>query len=692
MLELGVLLAGSFAGRLLAEMGAEVIKIEAPGVPDPLRSWGQTLLMGKSLLWGVQSRNKKCITLNLRHPRGQDLFVELVRGSDVVLENFRPGTLERWNVGYDRLSDANPGLVLTRISGYGQTGPYSARAGFASVAEAMAGLRYINGFPDEPPPRLGVSLGDSLAGMFAFQGTLAALYEREASPEKHGQVVDVSLLEACFALLEGTVPEYHRLGIVREPSGTGLAGIAPSNIFKSRDGKWMVIAANQDNVFSRLCEAMEAAQLADDPRFADHVARGRNQEALEQLIAGWAAKHDAGEIDSLLNDAGVVCGPIYTIADIFADPHFLEREMLVEHDDPVVGRFVGPGITPKFSRTPGQVAWTGPWDMGSHNDETLGGLLGLDESALAKLRGGQHHLSTSVLITEVGPRDGLQNQSVRLTSELRASLIDRLSATGLKSIEAVSFANPKLVPQMGGAEEVTATMCRREGVLYAGLVMNEMGYERFRTTPLDVVRYVFAASETFNQRNANTSVSNSMKIGRRVLELARGDGTPSSVTIGAAFGCPFEGPIPGDQIVTLCETLASAGWDEIILADTIGVAVPRQVATLVRRVTALGVRVGVHLHNTRNTGFVNALAAIESGALQLDSSIGGVGGCPFAPPSHREHRNRRPCVSPRRRRPRYRNRPGRSDRHCKVAREDPWVRVGRSALQGRTFLGLDVPG
>jgi len=387
MVELGTLLAGPFAGRLLGDMGAEVLKVEAPGKPDPLRDWGHARYEGRSLWWPVQSRNKKCITLNLREPRGQELLLELVRVADVVTENFRPGTLERWNLGYDRLSEANPGIVLARISGYGQTGPYAGRAGFASVAEAMGGLRYINGFPGEAPPRTGISLGDSLAAMFAVQGILAALYRRDAlNGDGRGQVVDVSLMEASFALLESAVPEYDRLGIVRQPSGTGLKGVAPSNIFKSRDDTWVVIAANQDAVFRRLCDAMGRPELADDPRYATHLARGENQEEVDGLVAEWAAQHDAHEIDRILNEAGVVCGPIYSIAEIFEDPQFRAREMLVEHVDPGFGPYVGPGIVPKFSETPGAIRWSGTWEEGSHNEEIYCGLLGLSASELDGLR------------------------------------------------------------------------------------------------------------------------------------------------------------------------------------------------------------------------------------------------------------------------------------------------------------------
>ncbi len=386
VIELGTLLAGPFAGRLLGDMGAEVIKVEAPGKPDPLREWGQARYEGRTLMWPVQARNKKCVTLDLRASRGQELLLELVRVADVLTENFRPGTLERWGLGYERLAEVNPGLVLARISGYGQTGPYAGRAGFASVAEAMGGLRHINGFPGEAPPRTGVSLGDSLAAMFAVQGILAALYHRDVLGGGRGQVVDVSLMESSFAMLESTVPEYDRLGIVREPTGTNLVGIAPSNIFRSRDDLWMVIAANNDNLFRRLCDAMGRSELADDPRFSTHTARGANQQEIEGIVADWAAEHDAVEIDRILNDAGVVCGPIYTVAEIFRDPQYAAREMLVEHVDPEFGPYVGPGIVPKFSETPGAVRWSGTWEHGSHNEEVFCGLLGLSDAELGRLR------------------------------------------------------------------------------------------------------------------------------------------------------------------------------------------------------------------------------------------------------------------------------------------------------------------
>ena len=384
VLELGSLVAGPFGGRLLADFGAQVIKVETPAKPDPLRAWGHDQFRGKSLWWAIQSRNKQCITLDLRHPQGREVFLELVALCDVVLENFRPGTLERWGLGYDELTVVNPGVILTRVSGYGQTGPYASRAGFASVAEAMGGLRHINGFPDQPPPRAGISLGDSLGGMYAVMGTLAALVHRERCGE--GQVVDVSLMESCFALMEGALPEFDLLGLVREPTGTSLKGVAPSNIFRTADDHWIVIAANNDSLFGRLCVAIGREELIDDARFRTHLARGDNQVELDGVIGAWALQHPWKTIDELLNDVGVACGPIFTIADIVGDEQFQARQMFVEVDDESIGRYRTPGIVPKFSRTPGEVKWSGSDRPGSHNEEIFGGLLKMTEQQRARLR------------------------------------------------------------------------------------------------------------------------------------------------------------------------------------------------------------------------------------------------------------------------------------------------------------------
>ncbi|AXK85741.1 CoA transferase [Nocardia farcinica] len=385
VLEVGTLISGPFAARLLGDMGAEVLKIEPPDRPDPLRTWGQAELDGHHFFWTVHARNKKALTLNLREPAGRDLFLELVARSDIVVENFRPGTLEKWGLDYETLRARNRGIILVRVSGYGQTGPDAHKAGYASVAEAASGLRHMNGFPGGPPPRLALSLGDSLAGMFAVQGALAALYRRTVTGE--GQVVDAALTESCLAIQESTIPDYDVGGVVRGPSGTRLEGIAPSNIYRSADGSWVVIAANQDTVFRRLCAAMGQPELADDPRFADHVARGRNQDELDRIIGDWAAQRQPDDIIATLNAAGVISGPINTVAEVVRDPQLRSRGMIAEHYDERIGRAVlGPGIVPVLSQTPGRIRNAGSAHPGQHNEEIYRGLLGKSAEELAELR------------------------------------------------------------------------------------------------------------------------------------------------------------------------------------------------------------------------------------------------------------------------------------------------------------------
>jgi crotonobetainyl-CoA:carnitine CoA-transferase CaiB-like acyl-CoA transferase len=385
VVELGILLAGPFVGRVLGDFGAEIIKVEAPDRGDPLRDWGNGHIDGRGLWWPVQSRNKKLVTLNLREQRGQELLLRLAAECDVLVENFRPGTLERWNLSPEQLWEVNPGLIIARVSGYGQTGPYAERAGFASAGEAMGGLRYINGFPGEAPPRMGISLGDSLAAIYAAQGVLMALYHRDARGGG-GQVIDASIMESCFSLLESMVPEYDRLGYVRDPSGTKLSGNAPSNVYRSRDEKWVVIAANAENLWQRLCRVMEREDMLTDPRFENHRARGDHQEELDGIIGEWAAARTATEIDTQLNAAGVVCGPVYSIADIFEDPQYAARDALVTMHDPVLGPIRAPAVHPKLSATPGAEGSTAPWKMGSHNQEIYGDLLGLTADELDDLR------------------------------------------------------------------------------------------------------------------------------------------------------------------------------------------------------------------------------------------------------------------------------------------------------------------
>ncbi len=385
VLELGTLISGPFAGRLLGDMGAEVIKIELPGTPDPLRTWGQAELDGHHFFWTVHARNKKAATLDLRTDRGRQLFLDLVDRSDIIVENFRPGTLEKWNLGYDVLRARNKGIILVRVSGYGQTGPDAGKAGYASVAEAASGLRHMNGFPGGPPPRLALSLGDSLAGMFAAQGALAALYRRSVTGE--GQIVDTALTESCLAIQESTIPDYDVGGVIRGPSGTRLEGIAPSNIYQSANGSWVVIAANQDTVFRRLCGAMGMPELAGDDRFVNHVARGRHQDELDKIIGDWAAERQPDDIIATLSEAGVISGPINTVAEVVNDPQLQARGMIADHWDERVERNVkGPGVIPVLSESPGSVRNAGSARPGQHNDEVYSGLLGLSAEDLTTLR------------------------------------------------------------------------------------------------------------------------------------------------------------------------------------------------------------------------------------------------------------------------------------------------------------------
>ncbi|MCH9667848.1 MAG: CoA transferase [Actinomycetia bacterium] len=385
VIEVGTLISGPFAGRLLGDMGAEVIKIEPPGSPDPLRTWGQAELDGHRFFWTVHARNKKSVTLNLREAKGRDVFLDLVERSDVIVENFRPGTLEKWGLGYDDLRQRNRGIILVRVSGYGQTGPDAHKAGYASVAEAASGLRHMNGFPGGPPPRLALSLGDSLAGMFAAQGALAALYRRSVTGE--GQVVDAALTESCLAVQESTIPDYDVGGVVRGPSGTRLEGIAPSNIYLSADGSWVVIAANQDTVFRRLCEAMGRPELSSDERFSDHAARGRNQDELDTIIGSWAAERQPADIIATLSQAGVISGPINTVADVVVDPQLQARGMIADHWDERIGRNVkGPGVVPVLSATPGTIRCAGSPRPGEHNEEIYCGLLGKSDADIEALR------------------------------------------------------------------------------------------------------------------------------------------------------------------------------------------------------------------------------------------------------------------------------------------------------------------
>jgi crotonobetainyl-CoA:carnitine CoA-transferase CaiB-like acyl-CoA transferase len=383
VLELGQLIAGPFAGSILAYFGAEVIKVEPPGQGDPLRSW-RVLENGTSLWWRSLGRNKKCVTLNLRQDEGRRLARSLADGADVLIENFRPGTMERWGLGPTDLKATNPGLIYARISGYGQDGPYASRPGFAAVCEGIGGLRYLNGLPGAPPVRPNLSLGDTLAGLHAALGILLAVIERRQAPGARGQVVDVAIYEAVFNMLEAVVPEYDGAGVVRGPSGSTVTGIAPTNTYICGDGKYVVIGGNADSIFQRLMRAAGRPEMAEDPRFANNSGRVANEAEIDEAITAWTKTLVSNAVLEKLAAAAVPAGPIYSVEDMMQDPHFQARGLFEAVN--IEGRSLKlPAIVPILSETPGGTDWPGP-SVGAHNEEVLGGRLGLSDVELQALQ------------------------------------------------------------------------------------------------------------------------------------------------------------------------------------------------------------------------------------------------------------------------------------------------------------------
>ncbi len=383
LIEMGTLLAGPFCGQLLGDFGAEVIKLEPPGQGDPMREWGREKSHGMSLWWPVVARNKKSVTVNLRESEGQAIARDLIAKSDFLLENFRPGTLERWNLSYAELQKINPRLIMIRVSGFGQTGPYAKRAGFGAVGEAMGGLRYVCGDPATPPSRMGISIGDSLAATFACVGALSALYYREKTGQ--GQVVDSAIYEAVLNMMESLVTEYDKTGYVRERTGAILPNVAPSNVYPTRDGGMILIAANQDTVFGRLTEAMGRPELSKDERFATHTARGARQRELDDLIADWTRGIDAGPLEELMEQFGIPSGKIYRTPEMLEDAHFRAREAIVKTMHPKFGELRMQNVAPKLSATPGGIRSPAP-ELGQHSEEIFRGLLNFDTARLEDLR------------------------------------------------------------------------------------------------------------------------------------------------------------------------------------------------------------------------------------------------------------------------------------------------------------------
>jgi crotonobetainyl-CoA:carnitine CoA-transferase CaiB-like acyl-CoA transferase len=382
VLELGQVIAGPFCGQLLGDLGAEVVKVEPPVVGDVLRQWGHRAGGGDSLWWRVTGRNKRSVTIDLRTGDGQELVRRLVEKTDILVENFRPGTMERWGLGWAELSAVNPRLIMVRISGFGQDGPYAKRAGYAAIGEAMGGLRALTGYPDRPPTRVGVSIGDSLTGMFGALGALAALEARQRTGR--GQVVDASIYESVLAVTEALVIDWHAEGLSRERTGPTLPGIAPSNVYPTQDGQ-VLIAANQDSVFARLVTVMGYPDLTSDPRFENHQARAKHVPEIDAIVSAWTLTHSSTEVLARLHEAGVPAGLVYEPKDMLDDPHFAARGSLVRVPDEKYGEIVMQGVFPRLSATPGSVRCAGP-PLGADTDDILRELLDLKPAEIERLR------------------------------------------------------------------------------------------------------------------------------------------------------------------------------------------------------------------------------------------------------------------------------------------------------------------
>lgn len=380
VIEMGTLIAGPFCGQLMGDMGADVIKIEAPGEGDPMRKWGQG---AKPAWWRVIARNKRSVALDLRQPKGQEIARQLAAKADILIENFRPGTLEKWSMSPDALHAINPGLIIVRVSGYGQTGPYADRAGFGLVGEAMGGWRAIVGEPDRPPARMGVSIGDTLAATYGCMGALAALHHRAQTGR--GQVIDSALYESVLQVMESLIADYGASGHSRDRTGSILPRIAPSNAYPCSDGD-IVIGANQDNLFQRFSEAIGHPEWAADPRYKTHLARADVQAELDEMISGWTRQHTVAEIDALMVKAGVPAGPINRPGQIIADPHVVARNAIHWEDHPELGRIPMQNVFPRFSETQGEVRRPAPDLVGQHTDEVLSEVLGLSSQDISQLR------------------------------------------------------------------------------------------------------------------------------------------------------------------------------------------------------------------------------------------------------------------------------------------------------------------
>jgi formyl-CoA transferase len=583
VLELGQLIAGPFAAKTLADFGADIIKIETPGAGDPLRKW-RLLKDGTSVWWQVQSRNKRSVALDLKSPEAQDIVRRLALDADVLIENFRPGAMEGWGLGPDELLALNPRLIMLRISGYGQTGPYRDKPGFGVVAEAMSGLRHLTAEPGRVPVRVGVSIGDTLAALHGVIGILLAMQERQRSGK--GQVIDVALYEAVFNCMESLLPEYSAFGAVRGAAGSALPGIAPSNAYLCKDGGYALVAGNGDSIFKRLMATIGRADLGSDPALADNAGRVARVEEIDAAIGQWTLGLTVDEVLAALDKVSVPAGRIYTVADIAADPHYQARGMLdeVRMDD---GSLLAvPGIVPKLSRTPGGHRRNAP-QIGQDTDAVLSEM-GLSPAADPGAQGQRHRgregrgrTMKKRIFSMRSPRATASRSSpISSPTDDKVALVDALSECGYAKIEVTSFTSPKAIPMLRDAEEVMGRIRRVPGVEYTVLVPNLRGAERALESRADELNLVMSVSETHNLANLRMPREKSFAALSDVVRHVGGR-TPINVSLSCCFGCPMEGEVPEEEVLRWSERFAAFGADRVrglTICDTTGMAHPAQVA------------------------------------------------------------------------------------------------------------------
>jgi|GEM_PF-26574 len=636
VLELGSSVAGPAAGRLLGDLGAEVFKIEPPE-GDQLRTWGELAPDGTSWWFKSHNRNKKLLSFDLRDAGDVALVKKIALACDVVLENFRPGWLEKRGLGPKSLRAEKPELIYVSISGFGQDGPYASRPGYGNIAESMGGLRYISGDPEGPPMRLGISIGDELAGLHAVVGVLAALVARDR--DGRGDAVDVSLIESCFALLEATLPEYAHAGKIARRMGNRYLRAAPSGVYPTRDGHWLAIGGNSQGIFRRLTATMGKPELAADPKFATNQTRMLNVVELDEHIERWTRTLDHAEAMEQLGAAEVPAGPAMSIADIVADPHFQARGAIasIEDDDGTPVATYGP--MPRFAGHPSRMG-RAAGKIGRDREAVLRELGLMQGSEVSNPHVSAVPSKNRVTLVDVTARDGFQDEPSFVATADKLGVAEALHAAGVGHIEITSFVHPRWVPQLADADELVPRLAH--GPRYSVLTMNARGLERaiaafaaggFRPGSWDAI-FVTSASPRHAMANNNRTIDETLANFDEVAALAKRE----SIALRGGLACAFVSPWPDEErietgrVVEIVQRFVTGGVNGVTIADTVGFADPRTVAKTVAAVRdATGIALSLHLHDAHGYALANVYAGLEGGVRSFEGALAGLGGCPWAP-------------------------------------------------------------